>query len=120
MAEMPKRMVIVGGECDAVELAQIMQGLGVKVTLLVPKQMLAFIDDDIRHALFENMKLTGLDVKIKTTPKKILKNLDGTLNIIINTGHIVQCDMCINLDSQSPALGELAIEKTKIKHDKVV
>jgi glutathione reductase (NADPH) len=49
MTELPESMAVIGGGYIGVELAQIMQALGVKVTLIVRSQILRFLDEDVRE-----------------------------------------------------------------------
>ena len=61
------------------------------------------------------MKKTGLDVRVKTKVKRILKNGDGSLNIILNDGSILQTDQCMIAWLRKPLLSGLGLENTTIK-----
>jgi glutathione reductase (NADPH) len=47
MEELPESAVVIGGGYIGIELAQILQALGVKTTLVVRSVMLRFLDEDI-------------------------------------------------------------------------
>ena len=57
---------------------------------------------------------TGLDVKLKKSVKRVLKNGDGSLNVILNDGHIVQTDQCLVAMSRPPLLNGLSLDNTAI------
>ena len=50
------------------------------------------LDDDIHETIFENMKKTGLDVRIGTLFKKVTKAEDGSLNVVLENGESINCD----------------------------
>ena len=51
MEELPKSMAVIGAGYIGVELAQILQALGVEVTLIVRSRPLRFLDQDILDIL---------------------------------------------------------------------
>mmetsp|Transcript_14487 Transcript_14487/g.40308 ORF Transcript_14487/g.40308 Transcript_14487/m.40308 type:complete len:488 (+) Transcript_14487:116-1579(+) len=84
LKEQPKRMVIVGGGFIACEFAQIMQGLGTKVTLMYRKDLfLRGFDGDMRKHIYEEMsRTTDIDIRFNTNPTEIIKNEDGSLTVV--------------------------------------
>ena len=56
MEELPKKVVVVGGGYIAIELAQIMKGLGSQVDLVVRSKILKFMCDDVTDIIMQNMK----------------------------------------------------------------
>ena len=52
-----------------------MQGLGVKTTMLVRSRILneLGLDDDIHEVIYDNMKKTGLDIRIGAPFEKVTK-----------------------------------------------
>ena len=71
MEELPQSMVVIGGGYIGIEMAQIMQALGVKTTLLVRDIPLRQVDKEIVDLLIENMKKLDLDVRLKTKMVKV-------------------------------------------------
>ena len=61
------------------------------------------------------MQKTGIDVRLKTKVKRVLKNSDGSLNIILNDGNILQTDQCMIAWLRKPKLTGLGLENTAIK-----
>ena len=57
MTELPKTAVVLGGGFVAVELATILNGMGVRTTMVARSTILNnFIDNDLREVCVENMK----------------------------------------------------------------
>lgn len=71
MEELPKSMVVVGGGYIAIELAQVMQALGVKTTILIRDIPLRHVDKEVVDFLVENMRKLHLDVRLKTPITKV-------------------------------------------------
>lgn len=93
LKEQPKRMVIVGGGFIACEFAQIMHGLGTKVTLMYRKDLfLRGFDMDMRKHIYEEMsRTTDIDIQFNTNPTEIKKNDDGSFTVVTEGGS-VDCD----------------------------
>ena len=66
LEELPKSMVVLGGGYIGVEIAQIMQALGVKTTLITRSAMLRLVDQEVIPMLLENMEKLGVDARIHT------------------------------------------------------
>merc|ERR1712176_152991 len=94
LKEQPKRIVIVGGGFIALEFASIMDGLGTDVTLMYRGDLfLRGFDEDMRQHLKEEMTTnSGIDVQFNTDPQEIIKNDDGSLTVVTNSGDKIECD----------------------------
>lgn len=94
LEKQPERMVIVGGGFIACEFAQIMHGLGTKVTLLYRKDLfLRGFDNDFRKHIYEEMdRNTNIDIRFNTNAKEIVKNEDGSFTVVTEDGSTVDCD----------------------------
>lgn len=55
METLPESIVVLGGGYIAVEIAQILNAFGVKVTLLVRDKMLRLVDQELITHLITNM-----------------------------------------------------------------
>lgn len=115
MEELPEKMVVIGGGYIGVELAQILQALGVKVTLLVRTTPLKFVDKDIIEILLENMTKLGLDVRVQSAHEKVVKNSDGKLTVHLKDGSTIDTDKCLLAMGRPPNLAGLELEKTSIQ-----
>ncbi|MFT4570011.1 MAG: glutathione reductase (NADPH) [Hyphomicrobiaceae bacterium] len=85
---LPERVAIVGGGYIAVELAGICEGLGSEVHLIIRKDLpLRGFDGDIRVALLEGLRGSGIQVHTETSVRGIQKQGDGiTLNLTGGNG----------------------------------
>lgn len=93
LKEQPKSIVIVGGGFIACEFAQIMEGLGTKVTLMYRGDLfLRGFDDDMRQHICDEMKRnTKIDIQFNTNPTEIIQKDDGTFTVVTAGGN-VDCD----------------------------
>ena len=73
MEELPKSMVIIGAGYIGVEMAQILHGFGVKVSIVTIDDILLNIDKEIVDVLKHTMTRTGIDFKTYTAFTKIVK-----------------------------------------------
>jgi len=89
METLPEKCVVIGGGYIGVELAQILQAYGVKVTLVVRSIILRFVDRDIIDVLMENMVKLGIDLKLDSPHESVVKNEDGTLNVNLKNGESI-------------------------------
>ena len=117
MEELPQSMVVIGGGYIGIELAQILQAFGVKVTLLVRSVPLKFVDEDIREVLLENMRKLGVDVRLETPHESITKNWNGSLNVNLKNGETINAEECLLAVGRPPNLKGLGLDKTQIVTD---
>lgn len=119
MKELPKEMIVLGGGYIGVELAQIMQALGVKVTLIVRGKILKQIDQDIIEMLVKNMKLSGMDVRLNTKFRTITQDKDGRLVLTLDTGSYneekIIADKVLYAQGRPPLIDGLKLENTAVK-----
>lgn len=72
LAEVPRRMTIVGGGYVAVELAGVFAGAGAEVSLVLRGyEVLGGFDDDVRAALGEHMRARGITIRTHTVIEAI-------------------------------------------------
>jgi glutathione reductase (NADPH) len=80
MAEKPGRLAVVGAGYIGLELASILHGLGVEVSLILRRELpLRGFDLDVRAALAEQLRARGLDLRPETVVDAIAKNGEGVL-----------------------------------------
>jgi len=113
LKEQPKSIVIVGGGFIACEFAQIMEGLGTKVTLMYRKELfLRGFDDDMRNHIKEEMiRNTSIDVRFNTNPKEIIKKDDGTFTVLTEGGDTVDCDQVLYATGRKGKIETLNLDK---------
>ena len=116
LEEQPKRMVVIGGGFIACEFASIMEGLGTDVTLMYRGDMfLRGFDNDMRTHLHEEMERnTKIDIQFNTNPTEIIKNDDGSLTVVTNTGARVECDQVLCATGRTGKLDNLNLESAGV------
>ncbi|MCF8151913.1 MAG: glutathione-disulfide reductase [Burkholderiaceae bacterium] len=85
LAELPRRVLIVGGGYIAVEFAGIFRGLGAEVTMAYRgEQILRGFDDDLRQHLHDEMVANGIRIVLHSDVKGIERQQDGTLSVAVS------------------------------------
>ena len=115
LAEMPRRVVIVGGGYIAVEFAGIFNGLGAEVTQLYrgPLFMRGF-DIDVRNTLAEEMRKKGIDLRFDAGIANIERN-GGTLTATLKDGRTLETDAVMFATGRVPNTRGLGIEEIGVE-----
>ncbi len=114
LERLPERVVIVGGGYIAVEFANIFHGLGARVTELYRgEQILRGFDDDIRHALAEEIGKQGIDLRVGTNVTAIEKAADG-LRLTLTDGSELACDEVMYATGRHPNTAGLGLEEAGV------
>jgi glutathione reductase (NADPH) len=115
---LPERVLVVGGGFIAVEFAGIFHGLGARVTQLYRGPLfLRGFDDDVREALAEELRRTGLDLRFDVCPERIEKAPDGSLRAVLGDGSCVEADCILYATGRRPLTGDLGLEEAKVELD---
>jgi glutathione reductase (NADPH) len=102
LAEMPRRIVVVGGGYIACEFACIFNGLGAKVTQLYRSDMiLRGFDMDIREICCEEMGKSGVDVRLNTNAVKLEKSAAGVA-VTTTHGDVIEADQVLFATGRAP------------------
>jgi len=125
LKKQPKSMVIVGGGFIALEFAQIMYGLGTKVTLMYRGDLfLRGFDQDVReHLLEELQRNTDIDIQFQTDPVEIIKNNDNgddgtSLTVVTKAGDKLDCDQVLYATGRVGKTDTLNVESVGLKMDR--
>lgn len=125
--ELPKRVAIVGAGYIAVELAGVMNSLGVETHLFVRKQSpLRNFDPLIVETLVEVMTQEGIHLHTNAVPQEVIKNADGSFILKLEDGREQTVDKVVWAIGRKPntaninlaAIGVETNEKGFIKVDK--
>ena len=117
LAELPKRMVIVGGGYIAVEFAGILHGLGVDVTMMYRGEtILRGFDDDVRDHLTSEMKLRGVKILTQVDPIK-LKKTEAGMVLTLNNGEHFETDQVLYASGRKPKTEGLNLSAIGITPD---
>lgn len=87
MARRPDHVVVVGSGYIGCEFAGIFAGLGARVTQLIRRETpLTGFDEDIRSALLDALRASGVDVRTQTTVDRIEHRGDGVRLALTTAG----------------------------------
>jgi glutathione reductase (NADPH) len=121
LAELPRRVLVIGGGYIAVEFAGILKGLGATVTLAYRgDQVLRGFDDDVRAHLSIELVRHGIDLRLHTTPESVERLPDGTLRATLRTPAGLEphdVDAVMLATGRAPATGGLGLEAAGVKLD---
>lgn len=117
LAQLPRRMVVVGGGYIAVEFAGILKGLGCEVTQLYRGPLfLRGFDDEIRGFLAEQMRHKGIDLRFDTDVSRIDKR-GNELALSLNDGGEIICDGVLYATGRHPNTASLGLEACGVALD---
>ena len=127
LTELPKRTAVVGAGYIAVELAGVLNSLGVETHLFVRKHApLRNFDPMMVETLVESMQQDGITLHTHAIPKEVVKNADGSVTLHFEDGREQTIDCLIWAIGREPttdkinlhAAGVEANERGFIKVDK--
>jgi glutathione reductase (NADPH) len=115
---LPKDICILGGGYIAVEFACIMNGLGVKTTLVYRgERILKSFDQDLTNLLQEEMIQKGIDIKFNKNIEDITEVKEG-LEIKIEQGQSIKSVCVLSALGRSPNVDQLKLGNTDVKQKK--
>ncbi|MCR4377290.1 MAG: glutathione-disulfide reductase [Rhodospirillales bacterium] len=115
LAELPKRVAIVGGGYIAVEFAGLMQALGASVSIVIRAgNILRGFDEDIRNALAEEMEKQGIKVHREGVVRSIEKTPDG-YSLRLHGAEMIECDRVFYATGRHPNTEGLGLEAAGVK-----
>jgi len=110
LAELPKRIAVVGGGYIAVEFAGIFNGMGVDTHLLYRgEQILRGFDREIADKLNEEMSKKNIDVRVQTNVTEISKGPDG-LVLTLTDGSTLTVDEVMYATGRVPNSKNMGLE----------
>ena len=116
LAELPKRIVIVGGGYVAVEFASIFHGLGVDTTLVYRGgQLLKSFDGDLGRFLAEQMQAKGMRIFFKRNIAAIARG--AALASTLTDGSIVESDAVMLATGRAPNARGFGLEEAGVALD---
>ena len=120
LAELPRRVLIVGGGYVAVEFAGIFRGLGSEVTLSYRgEQVLRGFDGDVRRHLHEELGKKGVRILLNSNAARIDRRADGVLEATVsgtrNGKH--ECDAVMYATGRVPNTGSLGLAEAGVELD---
>lgn len=118
LAQLPKRVLVVGGGYIAVEFASIFHGMGAHTSLLYRGDLfLRGFDGAVREHLQEELTKSGVDLQFNTDISSIVKQPDGSLLAVLQDGRELVCDCVLYATGRRPMLDNLGLENTAVELD---
>ncbi len=118
LEQLPKRCVVVGGGYIAIEFAGIFKGLGCQTSLLYRgEQFLRGFDQGIRDHMVVTLQNKGMDLQFNTDVTRVNKQADGSLQVHLKSGEMLETDLVLYATGRRPKLDGLGLENTAVKLD---
>ena len=115
LAQLPERIVIVGGGYIACEFACIFNGLGVEVVQLYRSDMiLRGFDMDVREICCDEMRKTGVDVRLNENAVKLEKG-SGGITVTSSQGNSLEADQIMFATGRAPNTGGIGFDRVGIE-----
>ncbi|WP_246165557.1 dihydrolipoyl dehydrogenase family protein [Arthrobacter yangruifuii] len=109
-AEIPARLVVIGGGVAGVELAQAYARLGAKVVLLARHGILGSFPEPARMLVAEGLGADGVEVRASASPASVRRTDDGGVEVTLEDGGTVTGDRLLVATGRRPALAGLGLE----------
>lgn len=111
LTELPKRAAVVGAGYIAVELAGVLNSLGVETHLFVRKHApLRNFDPMMAETLIESMQQDGITLHTHAIPKEVVKNEDGSVTLNLEDGRAQRVDCLIWAIGREPATDKINLQ----------
>ena len=115
LAELPKRVVVVGGGYIAVEFAGIFNGLGAEVMQLYRgDKILRGFDEDVRDTLTEEIRKKGVDLRTHSNPARIDRTSEGPLVVTLESGETIETDAVMFATGRRPNTTGLGLDRAGV------
>ena len=116
IVEQPKRVAVVGAGYIAVEIAGVLSALGTETHIFVRKESpLRSFDPLIIDTLVEVMAAEGPTLHTHSTPKKVIKETDGSLTLHLENGESYNVDTLIWAIGRHPATDTINLAATGVE-----
>lgn len=116
LTELPKRAAVVGAGYIAVELAGVLNSLGVETHLFVRKHApLRNFDPMMAETLIESMQQDGITLHTHAIPKEVVKNADGSVTLNLENGREQRVDCLIWAIGREPATDKINVQAVGVE-----
>lgn len=114
--DLPESVVVIGAGYVAVELAGVLNGLGVDTTLAVRKQApLRSFEPKIVDSLVEEMAKSGLKLLTHHNVESFVKTKDGQITVNFKEGDTITADKVLYAVGRTPNTDKLGLENTNVE-----
>lgn len=116
LTELPKRAAVVGAGYIAVELAGVLNSLGVETHLFVRKHApLRNFDPMMAETLIESMQQDGITLHTHAIPKEVVKNTDSSVTLNLEDGRAQRVDCLIWAIGREPATDKINLQAVGVE-----
>ena len=116
LTELPKRTAVVGAGYIAVELAGVLNSLGVETHLFVRKHApLRNFDPMMVETLVESMQQDGITLHTHAIPKEVVKNADGSVTLHLEDGRAQTVDCLIWAIGREPTTDKINLHAAGVE-----
>lgn len=117
LPQLPERVVIIGGGYIACEFACIFNGLGVETIQLYRSDMiLRGFDMDIREIACDEMRKTGIEVRLNENAVKLEKT-SGGIALTITQGEIIETDQVLFATGRAPNTSGIGLDEVGVERN---
>lgn len=118
LAELPKRLTIIGGGYIASEFAGLFQRLGVGVTVVAksPRLLMGF-DADCADFCAQQMQQNGIELHLSSEAHAIQKKADGSFTVITNEQQQIHADLVLVAAGRKANINGLGLEVLNMQLD---
>ncbi len=116
LKELPKTAVVVGGGYIAIEMAGILNGLGVDTTLVYRGDLfLRGFDDEVRHFVRDEITKKGVNLKFNDNVKALSKSEDKLIQVKYESGQEESAGLVLYATGRVPHTQDLGLENTDVE-----
>jgi glutathione reductase (NADPH) len=113
---LPEHAVVVGGGYIAVEMAGILNGLGVATTLIYRGELfLKGFDEEVRQFVKDEMVKKGVTLTFNDNIERIKEVDKGLLEINLSSGEHLTTGLVLYATGRVPHVHDLGLENTEVK-----
>ncbi len=115
LARIPDSLVVVGGGVIGCEYACTFAELGVRVTLVHPRErLLDFIDAECRDHLLRAMADEGIDIRLNTSITEVVRQGNGTVVACSDGPDELHCDVLLWAAGRCSNTGDIGLDTAGI------
>lgn len=115
LKELPKKAVVLGGGYIAIELAGILNGLGVETSLIYRgEQILRGFDEEVRSFVSNEVTNKGIKIILNDNIKAVDKQ-DGQYLVQLESGKKIGTDLVLSAIGREPNTSGLGLETVGVK-----
>ncbi len=116
LRSLPQSIAIVGSGYIAIEIAGVLNALGVETHLLIRKnRFLRQLDDGIYEILLQQMKNDGVNIHFETQAERLVQRDDATLDVQLSTGETLTVEKLLWAIGRTPMTDSLGLQHTDVE-----